>query len=167
MARAAGIRERTVLVVADDAADAKAAVHSVIRAAADDPLDLHLVNVQPRLGANAARYLDRGVIRRFQLEEGHARIDGLRRGLRAAGVRCVGHVAVGDAPACIRSLAREIGADEIVIAARPARFFGKLLFDLWAGRIARASRVPVTILPAAPGRRPLRPGTAWGVVWQR
>lgn len=167
MPGAGGMGERTVLVIADDAADAAAAVDAVLRAAAPRPIDLHLVNVQPPVGANAARYLDRGAIRRFQLDEGHARIDGLRRGLRAAGIRCVGHVAVGDAPACIRSLTREIGADEVVVAARPARFFGRLLFDLWAGRIARASRVPVTILPAAAGRRLPKSRSGWGLALQR
>lgn len=162
-----GYREPTVLVVADDMADADAAVATVLNRAGGAPVDLHLVNVQPTLGANASRFIDRATIRRFQRDEGQARIDGLRRALRAQRVRCTGHVAVGDAPACIRALSDELRADEIVIAQRPAGLLGRVLFDLWAHRIARAATVPVTIIPAQPGSRAMRPRLGWGVALQR
>lgn len=163
----AGHREPTILVVADDLADADGAVATVLTRADGAPVDLHLVNVQPALGANASRFIDRATIRRFQRDEGQARIDGLRRALRAQRLRCVGHVAIGDAPACIRALADAIRADEIVIAQRPAGLLGRALFDLWAHRIARASTVPVTIIPAPRGARAPRLRLGWGAALQR
>lgn len=169
----AGCRERTVLVVADDLADADAAVTAVLAGAGGDAVDLHLVNVQPAVGANALRFIDRGTIRRFQRDEGRARIDGLRRALRAQHLRCTGHVAIGDAPACIRALADDVGADEVVVARRPMGLVGRVLFDLWVHRIARASTVPVTIIPAQPGipTQPCagagRSSVGWGVAMQR
>jgi len=163
----AGYREPTVLVVADDLADADGAVATVLARAHGAAVDLHLVNVQPALGANATRFIDRATIRRFQRDEGQARIDGLRRALRAQRLRCTGHVAVGDAPACIRALSDELRADEIVIAQRPAGLLGRALFDLWVHRIARAATVPVTIIPALSGARASRPRLGWGVALQR
>lgn len=163
----AGYREPTVLVVADDWADADGAVAAVLDRADGASVDLHLVNVQPALGANVSRFVDRATIRRFQRDEGQARIDGLRRALRAQHLRCTGHVAVGDAPACIRELAAEIGADEVVVARRPAGLLGRFLFDLWVHRIARALPVPVTIIAARPGDRATRFRPRWGVALQR
>jgi len=162
-----GYREPTVLVVADDLADADGAVAAVLARAGGASVDLHLVNVQPTLGANVARFIDRATIRRFQRDQGEARIDGLRRALRAQRLRCVGHVAVGDAPTCVRTLADEIGADEVVIAQRPAGLLGRVQFDLWAHRIARASTVPVTIIPADADTRAARWRRGWGVAFQR
>lgn len=160
--RFASHRDRTVLVVADDLAHAEGAVDAVLVRQGGAGVDFHLVSVQPALGANVMRYVDRAAVRRFQHDEAHARIDGLRRALRAQGVRCTGHVAIGDAPACIGTLAGALGADEVIIAARRAGLLGRLLFDLWSRRIARASDVPVTLLPSRPGAPAWRPSLGWG-----
>jgi nucleotide-binding universal stress UspA family protein len=164
---AAGPREPTVLVVADDLADADGAVAVVLARAHGGSVDLHLVNVQPALGANVSRFVDRATIRRFQRDEGEARIERLRRTLRAQRLRCIGHVMIGDAPARIRALADDIGADEVVIAQRPSGLLGRVQFDLWVRGIARASTVPVTIIAAQSGTRAERFRLGWGVALQR
>lgn len=158
--------ERTVVVVVDDLADGDAAVARVLAQAGGKPIDLHLLNVQPPLGANASRFIDRGTIRRFQLNEGYARVEGIRGPLRRDGVRCLGHVQVGDAPRCIDALARRIAADQVVIAAKSVGLMGRALFALWAHRIQRHCTVPVALLPAA-ASPPARGRLAWRFAFQR
>ncbi len=160
------IRERTVLVVVDDLTDSDAAVARVLAEAGGAPVDLHLVNVQPPVGAHASRFIDRGTIRRFQHDEGYARVERVRAPLRRDGIRCLAHVQVGDAPRCVDTLARRIGADEVVIAARPAGLVGRSLFALWAHRIQRFCAVPVTLLPAA-APLPVRGRLGWRIAFQR
>jgi nucleotide-binding universal stress UspA family protein len=152
----------TLLIVVDGSTRSESAVRSVIRQAGLGQVGtVHLVNVQPLLGAYIGRFVGTGAIRDFQREQGERELAGARRLLDEAGVPCRAHVYAGEAAETIARAAEELGATEIVIGADGLGFFGSLNLHSLISRVIRRSNVPVSVvksgaaeIEAAAGNKP-------------
>jgi nucleotide-binding universal stress UspA family protein len=119
-------------------------------------LPLYVVDV-PLIGAEAPGY-DPSIVRDALLEEGaHLNADALAKMTRAevAGApRVVETGPFGDDIAhCIARVARESGADLVVMGTRGRRGFRRLMLGSVAERFVRIADLPVLLIPAADAQR--------------
>src|SRR5262249_1075460 len=142
-----GATMSTVLIVVDGSTRSESAVRSVLRQARLGQVGaIHLVNVQPHLGAYVGRFVGTGAIRDFQREQGRRDLAGAKRLVDGGGVRCGGHVYGGEAAETIARAAEELAATEIVIGADGLGFLGSLGLHSLVSRVIRRSNVPVSVV---------------------
>ena len=154
----------TVLIVVDGSTRSESAVRSVLRQARLGQVGaIHLVNVQPHLGAYVARFVGTGAIRGFQREQGERELAGAKRLLEEAGVPCHAHVYAGEAAETIARAAEELAATEIVIGADGLGFLGSLGLHSLVSRVIRRSNVPVSVVKGGGGEADAAAGgkAAW------
>jgi nucleotide-binding universal stress UspA family protein len=142
----------TILIVVDGSARSESAVRSVARQIRlGQAGTVHLVNVQPLLGAYVGRFVGTAAIRDFQREQGERELAGARRLLAEAGVPCRAHVYAGEAAETIARAAEELGASEIVMGADGLGFLGSLNLHSLVSRVIRRSNVPVSVVKSGAG----------------
>jgi nucleotide-binding universal stress UspA family protein len=142
----------TILIVVDGSARSESAVRSVARQIRLGQVGtVHLVNVQPLLGAYVGRFVGTAAIRDFQREQGERELAGARRLLAEAGVPCRAHVYAGEAAETIARAAEELGASEIVMGADGLGFLGSLNLHSLVSRVIRRSNVPVSVVKSGAG----------------
>jgi nucleotide-binding universal stress UspA family protein len=138
---------RPVLIVCDGT-PATVAATRVLAAGArrDSPPNLHLVNVQPALGAYIGHLLGGRTIRDWQRENGCKALSGVRTVLDAAGLPYCIHLRVGEEASSIAELADEIGAGEIIMSGEGGGLIDRLARRLLLARVIRRAQVPVTVV---------------------
>lgn len=137
----------TILIVVDGSARSESAVRSVARQIRlGQAGTVHLVNVQPLLGAYVGRFVGTKAIRDFQREQGERELAGAKRLLAEAGVPYRAHVYAGEAAETIARAAEELGASEIAMGADGLGFLGSLSLHSLVSRVIRRSNVPVSVV---------------------
>lgn len=105
----------SVLVPVDGSAAADREVKAVARKAQMGEIDtIHLVNVQPHLGAYVGRFIATGRIRAFQRERGERQLEVAMRLCFWAGVRAIPHIYVGDRKRVVIQAARQLNVDGVI-----------------------------------------------------
>lgn len=152
---------QTVLIPIDGSKPCDAAVRRAIREARLGQVErIHLVNVQPHLGAYVGRFVGTQAIRAFQRELGERALAGAKRLLDEAGVPYVAHIYVGDVAATIAAAAKELGATEIVMSASGFGIPGSLAMNSLIGNVIRHTDVPVSVVKAAAGELDFEQGAS-------
>jgi nucleotide-binding universal stress UspA family protein len=142
----------TLLVHVDGSPRSESAVRSVARQARLGQVGMiHLVNVQPHLGAYVGRFVGTGPIRAFQREQGERELAAARRVLDEAGVSHRAHIYVGEPAEIIALAAEELGATEIVMGADGLGFLGSLNLHSLVSRVIRRSKIPVSVVKGGSG----------------
>jgi nucleotide-binding universal stress UspA family protein len=137
----------TLLVHVDGSLRSESAVRSVARRARlGQAAAVHLVNVQPHVGAYVGRFVTTGTIRGFQREQGERELAGAKRLLDEAGVPHRTHIYVGEPADAIARAAEALGATEIVMGADGLGFLGGLNLHSLVSRVIRRSNVPVSVV---------------------
>lgn len=140
----------SVLVPVDGSKRSDAAVACVARQARTGQITtVHLVNVQPQLGAYVGRFVGRSAVRDFQREQGEQALASAKRILDGAGVPYIAHIYVGEIAETIARAAEQLEVNEIVIGADGLGFLGSLNLQSLVGRVIRRANVPVSVVKGA------------------
>jgi len=147
-APAPGRKPIRVLVPIDGSGSSLQGVRHVLgRAAAGQPVDVHLVNVRTPFSQYLARFLsprDRMSYHRFA---GERALGAARRLLEQAGVGYLAHVELGPRAETIDRVARQLHADEIVMGTARKNSLTRLLEDSVTAGLLQVTRVPVQVVP--------------------
>ena len=104
------------LVPVDGSGNSLCAVRHVIKLVQDrEPLEIHLLNVQPPLPGDVTSFVARNNVRDFHLEEGEKALARACELLRGADIPFTKHVYVGHAAQVIAELARELNCDKVIM----------------------------------------------------
>ena len=158
---------RNILLPVDGTLRSDAAVQCVIRQARLGQIGaIHLVSVQPRLGAYVGRFLKAALIRDYQREQGVKALSRAKRQLDEAGLAYQQHIYAGDMVETIARAAKELAVDEIILSASNLNIVGGFDFHSVVGGVLRRVKVPVSVvnspatdlaIEAAPASWQLRP----------
>jgi nucleotide-binding universal stress UspA family protein len=88
------------------------------RGAYREPVEIHLVNVQPPLPSDVSAHIAQDQLRGYHHDQGIEALAGARARLERSGVDYVFHIGVGEPGHVITHFARELNCDEIVMATR-------------------------------------------------
>ena len=113
-----------------------------------DDIELHLLNVQPRIpyGNRVSSVIGHERIERYQQEDGLAALKPARKLLDQAKVPYQYHIGVGDAAEVIVQYAKKNACDQIVMGTRGmGTFTGRVLGSV-AAKVVELSPVPVVLV---------------------
>ena len=136
-----------VLVPVDASVNALGAVRHALREyERDHELELHVLNVQPRLSRHVARFLSRGDRSAWHHEQADAATAAARALLTRAGVPHQVHWVVGERAAEICRMARSLGVHHIVLGSARKNSITRMLEDSMTHRLLEATPVPVEVV---------------------
>lgn len=138
-----------MLVTVDTTATAARAIDFVIahRDWYREPVEIHLLNVQPSVHDDVGRFVGHAEIRGYQHDEGLKALAPARAALDAAGLSHTPHVGVGDDPAAvIEQFARDLGVNQIVMGVHGRLGVSGLLLGSVANRVVHRASVPVLLV---------------------
>ncbi len=136
-----------VLVPLDGSPNALRAVrHAMDEYRRHHELELHLLNVQPRLTWHTARHVRRDTRDAWHRERAEAAMAGATALLAGAGVPFHSHWAVGDRAREICRHAARLGVHHIVMGTARRHSFTRMLEDSVTNRVLEATPVPVEVV---------------------
>ena len=136
-----------VLVPVDGSPNALLAVRSAISEyQRHHELELHLLNVQPRLSHHIARVVSRQDREAWLHDRAEAAMSSASAELQQAGVPCETHWVVGDRAAEICRAAVRLGVHHIVMGTARKNSLTRLLEDSVTNRVLEATPVPVEVV---------------------
>ena len=136
-----------VLVPIDGSTNALRALrHALAEYQRHHELELHLLNVQPRLSRHIARFLSRSDRDDWHHDQAEAAMVGALALLVQAGVPHHKHWAVGDRATEICRSAERLGAHHIVMGTARKNSLTRMLEDSVTNRVLEATPVPVEIV---------------------
>jgi nucleotide-binding universal stress UspA family protein len=103
------------ILVAVDAAAESAAVAEAVRLYAQEPVDVHLLNVQPAVSGHVAMFFSEADLHALHEAAGEEVLAPARAVLQQHHVPCSSSVRVGRCAETIVRTARELGCDRIVM----------------------------------------------------
>jgi nucleotide-binding universal stress UspA family protein len=112
-----------------------------------DPVELHLINVQPPMpfGSRVASIIGHTAVEQHHREEGMAALKPAMRTLDAAGVPYIHHISVGEPAEIIAQFVKEKGFDEIIMGAKGLGTTGLLLGSITT-KLIHLTDVPVLLV---------------------
>lgn len=135
-----------IVVAVDGSEHALNAVRHVARRAADNAVEIHLVNVQYPVHGSVSSFVDAGQIKQYHQEEGEKVMAPARAILEEAKLPYKHELFVGDPAEVITRFAKEQGCDEIVIGTRGLGGLTSLLMGSVATKIIHQATVPVLLV---------------------
>ena len=147
--RAASARKaHRILLATDGSPHSSRALRYVSRLAGiDAALEVHLINVQPRIvSGNVRSYFSAAQIHDYQKAEGMSAMRHPIRLLEKFGVRHQVHIRTGPAAEVIVEAARDLKCDRIVMGTRGLAAAGSLLLGSIAYGVLHRSDRPVTLV---------------------
>ena len=104
------------LVPIDGSSNSLCAVRHVIKLVQDrEPLDIHLLNVQPPIRGDVTTFVAQKYVEGFHLDEGHKALQRAQELLDEAGVHYTAHIYVGHAADVIAQCAKELRCDKVIM----------------------------------------------------
>ncbi len=104
------------LVPVDGSNNSLCAVRHVIKLVQDrEPLDIHLLNVQPPIRGDVTAFVAKTDVHGFHLDEAHKPMQRACELLSEAGLHFTKHVYVGHAGQVIADVAKELGCDKVIM----------------------------------------------------
>ena len=136
-----------VLVPVDGSPNALRAVrHAMSAYRRDHALELHLLNVQPRLSRHVARFVARGDREAWHREQAADALRGARELLDRAGVPYETHSALGDRAVQICRSAHDLGIHHIVMGTARKNSITRMLEDSTTHQVLETTPVPVEVV---------------------
>jgi nucleotide-binding universal stress UspA family protein len=107
------------LVPVDGSASALSAIRHVIKLVHDrEPLEIHLLNVQPPLKSDVTRFVNGSVVRAYHEEKAREALAPASRLLDEAGLAYASHIFVGHVPETIATCAQTLHCDKVIMGTR-------------------------------------------------
>ena len=104
------------LVPVDGSNNSLCAVRHVIKLVHDrEPLEIHLLNVQPPLRGDVTTFVATEDVEGFHLDEGRNALMRASELLNEAGLHYTKHIYVGHAAQVIAEVAKELGCDKVIM----------------------------------------------------
>jgi len=115
-----------------------------------EPLDVHLLNVQPPLHGDVTAFIRQEVVRDFHIEEGRKAMQAACALLDDAGVRYTKHFCVGRAATVIAECAQELRCDRVIMGTHGFGTIAQLLLGSVSHEAIHQMdpRIPVTLVKA-------------------
>ena len=136
-----------ILIPVDGSANALRAVrHAITEYQRHHEIELHLLNVQPRLSRHIGRFVSRLDREGWQHDRADAATAGARALLNQAGVPHHTHWVVGHRAAEICSAAERLGAHHIVMGTARKNSITRMLEDSVTNRVLEKTPVPVEVV---------------------
>lgn len=149
-----------VLVPVDGAGNSLvAARHAIAEYRRQNELEIHLLNVQPRLSRHVSRWINRRNRDDFYAEQADAALRDAHALLDAAGVPHQTHWRAGDRATEICRCANELGAHHIVMGTARKNSLTRMLEDSVTNAVLEKTTVPVEVVAGAAVSQAER----WGV----
>ncbi len=138
---------KAVLVAVDGSAHSDLAVrHALELVASGLAAELHLLNVQPNLGASVAAFVSREQIDSHQREEGQKALASAVEIARKAAVPVKVHIGVGRQGEIVADFVKKTGAGLVVLGTRGHTGLAGVLLGSVAQDVIAHSNVPVTLV---------------------
>jgi YjbE family integral membrane protein len=142
-----GMAMLRVLIPVDGSANAMRAVqHAIAEYQRHHELELHLLNVQPRLSRHVARFVARRDRDAWHRDRAEAALTPARDALVRAGVPHITHSVIGDRAAEICRAAGTLGVHHIVIGTARKNSITRMLEDSVTNQVLEATPVPVEVV---------------------
>ena len=122
-----------VPIDAHNGARAQAAIAEAIAIYRDEPVEVHLLNVQVPVSGHVSMFFDGTELRTIQRECGMEELAPAQAQLAAAKVPCATHIAIGRSAESIARTARQIGCDRILMG--QSQGLGDRLFGTLASQV--------------------------------
>jgi YjbE family integral membrane protein len=136
-----------VLVPIDGSTNALRALrHAMAEYQRHHELELHLLNVQPKLSHHVARFVARSDIERWHREQAEAASASARALLDRAGVPYRSHWAVGDRALEICRAAKRLQVHHIVMGTARKNSLTRMLQDSTTNKVLERTSVPVELI---------------------
>jgi nucleotide-binding universal stress UspA family protein len=104
------------LVPIDGSSNSLCAVRHVIKLVQDrEPLEIHLLNVQPPFRGDVTSFVAKEDVEGFHLDEGHKALKRAQELLDEAGLHYTTHIYVGHAAEVIADCAKELHCDKVIM----------------------------------------------------
>ena len=110
-----------------------------------DPVEIHLVNVQPAFSSDVSNHIADAEIKRYHHDEGIRELAEARARLDREAVQYRYHIGVGDPGHVIARFARELGCIEIIMSTRGAGGIAAVLGSV-ALRVVQLAECPVLLI---------------------
>lgn len=140
------------LVPVDGSGYSLAAVRHIIRLIRDhEPLDIHLLNVQPGLRGDVTAFIPQDVVHDYHIEEANKALKAACELLDDSGIPYTKHIYVGHAPDVIAECARELRCDQVIMGTRGLGTVTQVLLGSVSHEAIHQMdpRIPVTLIKAA------------------
>jgi nucleotide-binding universal stress UspA family protein len=111
-----------------------------------EPIEVHLLNVQPPLHGDVATFVAKDQLQQFHHDEGIKALASARGKLDAAGLKHVFHIGVGDPAQVIAHYAREKQCDQIVMGSRGLGSLSGLVLGSVTMKVLHLTDVPILIV---------------------
>lgn len=137
---------RKLLLAVDGSEVAQRAASHVAELAAQMPLEVHAINVQPALSGDVSLFVSRADLDRYHRDEGDKQLAPVLALLAERGVNTSAHVLVGSPGDTIARFAEERGLDGIVMGTRGLGSVAGALLGSVAFKVVHLAGVPVTLV---------------------
>ncbi|HEX2727807.1 MAG TPA: universal stress protein [Beijerinckiaceae bacterium] len=155
------------LVPVDGSNNSMCAVRHVIKLVQDrEPLEIHLLNVQPPFHGDVTSFVAKEDVEGFHLDEAHKALHRACELLNEAAVHYTKHVYVGHAAEVIAEVAKELGCDKVIMGTHGYGTVRQLMMGSISHKAIHLMDpgIPVTLVKdgyaAGPARRPAAIATA-------
>jgi nucleotide-binding universal stress UspA family protein len=111
-----------------------------------DPAEVHLLNVQPALPSNVARFVPAEQLHDYHREHAEAAMAPARALLEGAGVTFITHIGVGEPAHVIAGYAKDKGIDEIVMGSRGLGSVAGMVLGSVTTKVLGLADVPVLLV---------------------
>jgi nucleotide-binding universal stress UspA family protein len=139
------------LVPINGSDNALCAVRHVINLVRDrEPLEVHLLNVQPDLRGLVTSFIVHGTVRDYQLEEGQKALRAACELLNQFDVEYTKHILIGHAADVIAECAKELHCQKVIMSTRGFGIFPQLLLGSVSRKVIHQiyPQIPVTLVKA-------------------
>lgn len=140
------------LVPVDGSPNSLSAVRHVIKLVNDrEPLEIHLLNVQPPVHGDVAMFVGGSAVKAFHDEEAAKALAPACRLLEDDGVPYTLHIAVGHTAQLIAAWASKLGCDKVIMGTRGLGTVTQLLLGSVTNAVIHEMdpRIPVTLVKSA------------------
>lgn len=117
------------------------------------PVEVHVVNVQPKPQEWQTHGMEKEAIREHLAVEAHLAMKSVLHALNEAGIASQTHVKLGDTAETLVALAEELGCDHIVMGTRGLGAISGMVLGSVTRKVLHLANVPVICIKNEPGRR--------------
>jgi len=135
-----------VLVPVDGSPNAESALRHVVRRHLAQPLEVHLLNVQPPFSRHIAQFVARRTREDFHREQADKALAPARALLAKHAVPFAEHVRLGDKAATIVEEAKRLHCDRIVMATARRNSLARMLQASVTSGVLERTSVPVEVI---------------------
>jgi Ca2+-transporting ATPase len=115
------------------------------------PVQIHVLHVEPAFSTYVASKLPRGTLRRYHDERSRAVLEPAAAALARLNVTCKTRARVGDPVNCIVDYARDAGIDRIALVTHSRQTLPEVLLGSVTAGVLQQATVPVEVVPIEPG----------------